>query len=871
MTPVPGQDPRARAAAELLAAAAALEGPDRAVIAFGRDGRVAHWSPRATTMTGWSSDAVRGRQLAELVQAASRGDVTDVLTSVTDGHRWTARLDLEGPRAGALRVELSTEPIHVDELVVGAVGVLRPLTTAHAERSIRELSAVLGHVREAIVVGDEHGRVTELNPAAERILGWSRTEMLGTPLDRLVPASDIGSFRRMWDQLASGRTVPPYRALRRDRAGSEYVVTVHAAAIRDHGTFAGAVAKLQPVPAQEPEDRVPLPEAVAASPALSLVTFDLEGTVTYAHRSGPGVGPEDPVGQKMQDLWGEHPAALRGLASCLEGHPVDLGLEHAGRWWDVHFCPRHDPDGLLTGGSCIAHDVTGRIGPPREQQVGRGPGEDDDALAELQGVAALHRRLADPLASGHGRAVAIVALEGLELLTTEEGDGQARWVRHVLTTRVQRVAAPADAFHGPDGTVALVLDAARVRDDIAGIIHDVQSAVGLPVDRPSGDDVHLAARVGVAVSDSAPLANLLRSAEHASRQALAGDHPDLRWFAADQPPRRLKPSLVADLRHAMPRDELRLHYQPIVAVKTGRPLGAEALVRWQHPQEGLLPPSAFVRLAENAGLIHEIGTWVARTACETAAALAAEGTPSPFQVAVNVSALQLMQDGFADLVAQLLAETGCPAALVSIEVTETTLAVDMDAAVATLHALKELGVKLALDDFGTGYSSLLYLKHFPVDTIKIDQSFVAGLGVHEDDGAIVASTVSLAHRIGVTCVAEGVETVAQLKLLRKMGCDYAQGYLFSRPMPGEALRQWLQEQHSKAPPTVATPPVSAADAVEILRMHEEGASPHTIAAALNVSGKRTPLGTRWHAASVAAVVARAAYPHLDLRQRSDPR
>jgi predicted signal transduction protein with EAL and GGDEF domain len=202
-----------------------------------------------------------------------------------------------------------------------------------------------------------------------------------------------------------------------------------------------------------------------------------------------------------------------------------------------------------------------------------------------------------------------------------------------------------------------------------------------------------------------------------------------------------------------------------------------------------------------------------------------------------------------------------------LEVTETAVMTDLSLAVSTMQQLKELGVGLALDDFGTGYSSLLYLKHFPVDKLKIDRSFVAGLGTNEDDSAIVASTISLARTLGISCVAEGVERMDQLSLLTSMGCDYAQGYLFSRPQPLPTMLNWLAE-HTNEPrhgrSRNRAPQENGPDVATILKMHAEAASLHTIAAALNNAGRRTSRDTRWSATSVARVIATSQFPTLHL-------
>jgi PAS domain S-box-containing protein len=299
-----------------------------------------------------------------------------------------------------------------------------------------------------------------------------------------------------------------------------------------------------------------------------------------------------------------------------------------------------------------------------------------------------------------------------------------------------------------------------------------------------------------------------------------------------------------DLQRGIERGELRLHFQPIIELTFNKLVGVEALVRWERPGVGLLQPADFIGLAERTGQIVPLGAWVAQEACRIAVELARLDT-GPHAVSINLSARQLSDPGVVEMLRAALLDSSCPPSSIDIEVTETALMHDMGAATATLDAIKALGVSLALDDFGTGYSSLLYLRHFPVDRIKIDQSFVQGLGTNADDTAIVASTISLAHSIGVRCVAEGVETAGQLALLRQLGCDFAQGYLFSRPLTLEQLHLWLPGHAPSSRPE---------ETDRILHLHAEGASLNTIAAALNVQGLRTARGSRWTAPTVAKVI-----------------
>jgi len=249
-------------------------------------------------------------------------------------------------------------------------------------------------------------------------------------------------------------------------------------------------------------------------------------------------------------------------------------------------------------------------------------------------------------------------------------------------------------------------------------------------------------------------------------------------------------AMHSSLHRAVERGEFRVLYQPIHSLRSGRAMGAEALVRWEHPDRGLIGPGEFIALAEETGLIMSIGTQVLREACRQARAWQADQLR--LAIKVNLSARQFVHPNLAEVVAEILAETGIDPALVYLEITETVLMEDVESTSAALSELKSLGVSLTVDDFGTGYSSLAYLKRFPVDEIKIDRNFVAGLLSDQEDQAIVTAIINLAHTLGVVAVAEGVENIDQMRRLRELGCDLGQGYHFGRPLPPETLSLAVQ-------------------------------------------------------------------------------
>jgi EAL domain-containing protein (putative c-di-GMP-specific phosphodiesterase class I) len=243
-----------------------------------------------------------------------------------------------------------------------------------------------------------------------------------------------------------------------------------------------------------------------------------------------------------------------------------------------------------------------------------------------------------------------------------------------------------------------------------------------------------------------------------------------------------KLTLGLQLRGAAQRGELRLHYQPKVDLASNRIVGAEALVRWQHPDRGLVPPGQFIALAEEIGLIGAIGDWVLERACHDAAKWASDGLGA-IKVAVNVAKPQFLTGDLCGGLRQVLVRSGLSASQLVIELTESMLMNDVSTSLGLMHELKALGVALSIDDFGTGYSSLSYLKRFPVDELKIDRSFVMDLPGGKTDTAIVRTVIDLGHSLGMSVTAEGVETTEQLDCLKQLRCDLYQGFLFSRPLP----------------------------------------------------------------------------------------
>jgi EAL domain-containing protein (putative c-di-GMP-specific phosphodiesterase class I) len=297
--------------------------------------------------------------------------------------------------------------------------------------------------------------------------------------------------------------------------------------------------------------------------------------------------------------------------------------------------------------------------------------------------------------------------------------------------------------------------------------------------------VTVSAGITIFPSDDTEIDNLLRNADIAMTRAKKQGRNQYRFYTADMNIRGAERlAMERNLRKALEQHEYRLYYQPKVESTTGRMLGMEALLRWEHPERGIVAPGEFIPILEDSSLIIPVGEWVLRKACEANKAWQDAGF-APLRVAVNVSAHQFKQPGFVGMVRKILGDTGLESRYLELELTESVLMEDAQTSIATLDELKRMGIHIAMDDFGTGYSSLSYLKRIPIDTLKIDRSFIHNLSTSSDNAAIVTAIMALAHSLRLNVVAEGVEEAKELMFLSALGCHVIQGFYFSKPLPAD--------------------------------------------------------------------------------------
>jgi len=681
-------------------------------------------------------------------------------------------------------------------------------------RSEARLQALLRDSHDLIAVVDAEGCLTYASPAAERLFGRRVSSLLGSNPFAFLHPDDRERVRGIFfDSLQRPGETERVEVRAQHEDGSWRTLEVIGINLLDDPAVEGLVFTCHDVSARRRAD-AELREAQErfrtafdhAPIGMALIAPD--GRCFCANRALAQM-----VGRAEDELSGvsllalTHPddraevgdAMQRALSGPDSAYRFDQRYIHAdGRpvWVSHSGSIVQDMDGRPLYFVCQIEDVTER---------------------RARGELLAHQAIHDPLTGLPNRVLFVDRLQ--RALT--ESDHEAHLA--VLFLDIDHFKVVNDSLGHPAGDRLLVALADRLRatmrpsDTVARFggdeftvlcsgVHDettaqqlarrLSDAVAKPFALAEGE-VFITASVGIALSGTEleTSETLLRNADAAMYRAKDQGRARSELFrtdAHDQAVRHLRTG--NELHRALERAELRMHYQPIVSLETGRISGFEALLRWQHPKRGLVGPDEFVGLAEETGLVVPIGSWALEESCRQAEYWHSHG--SDVTISVNLSPRQLAEPGLPADVARALQATRVQPGLVWLEITETALMRDAESAVRALGALRSLGVHLAVDDFGTGYSSMTYLKRFPVEALKIDRTFVDGLGREPEDSAICTAVVSLAHALGLRAIAEGVETPEQLAELRTLGCELAQGYLFGRPASPETFgehpdqRQW---------------------------------------------------------------------------------
>lgn len=537
----------------------------------------------------------------------------------------------------------------------------------------------------------------------------------------------------------------------------------------------------------------------------AVIGTNIRGAVTYLNavaESMTGWSRQDAAGRPLEEVLriidattGEPTGtAIRddktiGLAAhriLIRRDGVEFAIEDSG-------APLHDRRGNVSGAVMVFHDVSAM----RALRLEKSHLAQHDGLTGLPNGMLLNHRLTQAIADaqrhGHKLGVLCLDLDGFKHINESHGHEIGDQLLRSVAQRLLECVHSSDTVsrQGGNGFVILISQVARARD-AAVIAEKILRALSAP-HHIGPHDLHIAVNIGIVVypDDGAATQVLLTHADMAMRDARSSAGNSYQFFNVEMNVRALERcSLETDLCHALRRRELELHYQPEIDLRTNAITAVEALVRWRHPQRGSVPPSQFIAIAEDTALIVPIGNWILREACRQARAWQDEDLAPPV-IAVNVSAVELRERHFVSNVRAALAQSGLESRYLELELTETFLMQDVRGTTIVLEGLKDLGVQIALDDFGTGYSSLSYLQRFPLDTLKIDQSFVRNLATDAHDACIVDAVIGMGKGLQLRIVAEGVETQQQLAFLQDHGCPQGQGYYFGRPMVANEIARML--------------------------------------------------------------------------------
>jgi diguanylate cyclase (GGDEF)-like protein/PAS domain S-box-containing protein len=541
----------------------------------------------------------------------------------------------------------------------------------------------------------------------------------------------------------------------------------------------------------------------------AVLCTDVSGNITYLN-----VVAENMTGWRRQDAIGKPLAEvfkiIDGITRKTARDPLEMAVEQNKTVGLAVNCilvrrdgfesaiedsaaPIHDRTGGITGAVIVFHDVSAA----RAMSVQMAHAAQHDLVTNLPNRLLLNDRITQSVALARRQkrpiAVIFLDLDRFKYINDSLGHAVGDKLLQSVSKRLLACVRSSDTVSRQGGDEFVILPSEITTPEDAGtsaikILHSLTAPHSV-----GEQDLHIDGSIGISVypEDGEDAETLIKNADTAMYHAKESGRNNFQFFKTEMNLRVVqRQSLEASLRRAIEREEFLLHYQPKVNLTSGEITGVEALIRWLQPERGLVAPSQFVPIAEDCGLIVQIGHWVLREACRQARAWQDAGLP-PLSVSVNVSALEFREKGFVESVRTILAETGLKARYLELEVTEGVLMEHAEATACVLQALKAMGLCLAVDDFGTGFSSLSYLTKFPIDALKIDQSFVRQVTATPDETSVVTAIISMGQSLRLRVIAEGVETPGELEFLQAHQCDEAQGFYFSRPMLPDTFAKLL--------------------------------------------------------------------------------
>ncbi|SDN85613.1 PAS domain S-box-containing protein/diguanylate cyclase (GGDEF) domain-containing protein [Halomonas shengliensis] len=687
-----------------------------------------------------------------------------------------------------------------------ALAVERDQDRHSLRESEQRYRSLFAYHPDAVFSLDLQGRFATANPHCASVTGFALEEILGGHFSRFVQADDLARIQSHFERSLRGEPCRyELEVLNRDGEPRRLDMTNLPIVVEERIQGVYGIAK-DVTERQENEVRLRILERGIEASVNGVVIADAcrpDMPMTYvnaAFLAMTGYRRDEVLGRNCRFLQGPDtdPQALQQLRDQLaaeqEVHVTLRNYRKDGEafWNDLYISPILDDAGQVTHYVGIQHDISEH----KAYEAQLAYHASHDALTGLGNRAMLEDRLAHDLAlaarQGTRLGVMFIDLDEFKPINDSLGHAIGDRLLQQLARRLAQVLRRGDtlARFGGDEFVIL-LNGLKEEVQALEVAERLLELVARPY-RIEGHELHLTASIGIAVSadDGTPPMELIQQADMAMYRAKQHGRNAYQWFTPEITARvGERVALRNELQDAIETDAFELHYQPLFG-RDGEVVGMEALLRWHHPKRGDISPATFIPFAEQTGQIMPISRWVLSRACRDMEALRREGLTS-LGVSVNLSPLQFHRGNFLTTLRETLRETGLPPGQLTLELTEGVLMNDTESAIDTLDALRGMGIRVAIDDFGTGYSSLSYLKNLPIDTVKIDRSFIHEIERNERDSAITLGIVSMAHHLGLKVVAEGIETPTQHRLVKEHGCDVFQGFLLARPMPLERLRAFL--------------------------------------------------------------------------------
>ena len=671
---------------------------------------------------------------------------------------------------------------------------------------------ILDQIHESVITMDLAGFITGWNRGAERLFGYSADEALGRHILFLYADPDAADDSDCFQDGLLEHGGREIEVRRRRKSGEIFWASLQLSLIRDEaGEPSGLIGYLSDITSRvESERTMRLQARIFEHSAESILITDPERRILSVNPAFVRI-----TGYGEREVLGRTPEFLRS-----QRHPPNFYddiwqlVERTGRWNGEIWTRRkngedfpswasislvRNSDGAIANFFSIFTDISERKA--AEDRIHHLAYYDE--LTDLPNRTLLHKLLDQALAEARRKrqhaAILFVDLNRFKPINDTLGHAIGDQLLQQVACRLRETVRGEDVVSrmGGDEFIIALLDLAR-HEHAALVAQKILMALDPPF-WFDGHELKIGAAIGISVypRDGFDTETLLRTADIAMYRAKQSGQDGYAFYSHEMNRRALdRLKIESGLRHAIDHEELLLHYQPKVDIESGRIVGVEALVRWHHPERGMVAPGEFIPIAEETGLIVRVSAWVLEEALRQARVWRNAGLPA-IKVAVNLSARDF-SPSLAERVRALLAAHEVPPAWLELEITEGMLTHSSDEVIAMMDALTALGVTLALDDFGTGYSSLSYLKRFPINTLKIDQSFVRGIPDDGNDCAIAGAIVSMAQRLGHRVIAEGVETAEQLNFLKSLGCQEIQGYYFSPPLPAEEFAAMLREDRQLA-------------------------------------------------------------------------